>query len=125
METILRGLSAGFIVGVVCVVYVLLRISRIQRQLEAEGVDTLNDEGLSNTWLLMAVFSSSSIVWGFLGAAIYYFVRNHVYFMLFSVCLAIIMTSILIFKNTRYKSDKIVLTLTITLGLGLLIPYLI
>ena len=125
METILRGLSAGFIVGVICVIYVVLRISRWQHKLEAEGVDLYKEQGESTTWMLMAIFSSGSIVWSFIGAGIYRLVQNHFYFMLFSVCAAIILSSILYFKTRSYRFDKIVLTLIMTIGLGVLIPYLI
>lgn len=44
METIMRGLSAGFVVGVICVIYVVFRISKVHEQLEAEGVDLYKDE---------------------------------------------------------------------------------
>ena len=125
METILRGLSAGFVVGVICVIYVVLRISRWQHKLEAEGVDLYKEQGESTTWMLMAVFSSGSIVWSFIGAGIYRLVQNHYYFILFSVCTAIILSSILYFKTRSYRFDKIVLTLIMTIGLGVLIPYLI
>lgn len=125
METILRGLSAGFIVGVFCVGYVIFRIWRVQRKLEASGINMLEDDKLGNNWLLMAFVASSSIVWGFLGAGIYYLVKSHFYFILFSLCLAFMLSAILFFKDTYFKSDKIVLTLIITIGLGFLIPYLI
>ena len=77
METILRGLSAGFVVGVICVIYVVFRISKVHEKLKAEGVDLYKDERQSTTWMIMAVFSSGSIVWSFFGAAIYRMVQNH------------------------------------------------
>jgi uncharacterized membrane protein len=126
METILRGLSAGFIVGVICVIYVVIRISKVHDKLEAEGVDLYEDEKKSTSWMIMAVFSSGSIVWSFLGAAIYRIVQNHFYFVLFSICTAFILSTILYFrKKTAFKADKIVLTLIMTIGLGFLIPYLL
>lgn len=125
METMLRGLSAGFVVGVICVIYVVIRISKVHDKLEAEGVDLYKDERQSTTWMIMAVFSSGSIVWSFLGAAIYRMVQNHFYFTLFSICTGFILSMILYFKTTAYKADKIVLTLIMTVGIGFLIPYLI
>ena len=115
METILRGLSAGFIVGVICVAYVVLRLTYIQKQLEVSGGTLSQSHKISKTWMLMAIFSSGSIVWGSIGAGIYYVVRDHVYFVLFSFSIAFILTAILIMKETQFKADKIVLTLTITL----------
>ena len=125
METILRGLSAGFIVGVICVIYVVIRISKVHDKLEAEGVDLYKDQLQSTTWMIMAVFSSGSIVWSFFGAFIYRIVQNHFYFVLFSLCTGFILSMILYFKTTAYKTDKIVLTLIMTVGLGFLIPYLL
>lgn len=125
METILRGLSAGFIVGVICVLYVVLRIMRWQHKLEAKGVDLYKEQRQSTTWMLMAIFSSGSIVWSIIGAGIYWLVQNHYYFMLFSICTAIILSCIVYFKTRSYRFDKIVLTLIMTIGLGVLIPYLI
>lgn len=126
METILRGLSAGFVVGVICVIYVVIRVSKVRDKLEAEGVDLYEDERKSTSWMIMAVFSSGSIVWSFLWAAIYRVVQNHIYFVLFSICTAFILSMMLYFrKNTAFKTDKIVLILIMTIGLGVLIPYLL
>ena len=126
METILRGLSAGFVVGVVCVIYVVFRISKVHDQLEAEGVDLYRDEKKSTSWMIMAIFSSGSIVWSFFGALIYRMVQSHFYFVLFSICTGFILSVILYFrKNTAFKGDKIVLTLIMTIGIGFLIPYLL
>ncbi len=125
METFLRGLSAGFIVGVACVAYVLLRLSYIQKQLEANGATLAQSHRINRAWMMMAILSSGSIVWGFLGAAIWYVVRDHVYFVLFSLSIGFIITAMLFMKDTQFKTDKIVLTLAIAVGLGFLIPYLI
>ncbi|MCA9743610.1 MAG: hypothetical protein H6695_16110 [Deferribacteres bacterium] len=126
METIMRGLSAGFVVGVICVIYVVFRISKVHEQLEAEGVDLYKDEKKSTSWMIMAIFSSGSIVWAFVGAAIYRMVQNHFYFVFFSICTGFILSVIIYFrKDTPFKGDKIVLTLIMTIGIGLLIPYLL
>jgi len=124
METLLVGLGAGFIIGVICVVWVLFRISRLQQKIEHDG-SNLEQQEDSRSWIIMAVVSSSSIVWGLLGGVIYYFVKSHLYFMLFSFAVALIISAMLFLKDTRYKYDKIGLTLIITIGLGLLIPLII
>lgn len=127
METIFKGLLSGFIVGVICVAYVLIRSWRVQAELTQGGTRAFekDQDRDSNNWMVMAVFSSASLVWGFIGAGIYHIFRSHFLFMLFSLIFALIITLVLLFRKTSYKFDKIILTLVITIGLGILIPYVL
>lgn len=126
METIMRGLLSGLIVGVVCVVYVLIRSYRVESELHAAGVQDEERESLaSNNWMFMAVLSSASLFWGFIGAGIYRLLESEAVFITLSLILAIAVSTAIFFMDARYKTDKIVLSLIIIAGLGFLIPTLI
>ncbi|RMD96453.1 MAG: hypothetical protein D6814_11360 [Calditrichaeota bacterium] len=125
METLLRGLLSGFIVGIVCVVYVLVRSSHVESQLQEGYSDIAQKDIVSNSWMMMALMGSASLVWGFIGAGIFRLMESQFLFVFFSILLALAVSITIYIRDVSYKFDKIVLTLIITLGLGLLIPYLI
>ncbi len=124
MQTIYTGLIAGFIVGVVCVLYVLFRSWRIETSLHGRRPDSEMQNSISNHWMIMGIFSSASLVWGFVGAGIFHLLEDWTLFLIFSIVFAVIVTVYLVFKDTSYKTDKIVLNLIIVIGLGVLIPYI-
>ncbi len=125
METILRGLLSGFIIGVVCVAYVLLRTWRLEAKLPAREVETMQSEFLTNSWMTMAFFSSASLLWGFIGAGIYRLLEDEAKFLIFSFTLGVFLAGLVYWRNGAYKLDKIILTLIITIGLGVLVPNII
>ena len=124
MQAIITGLQAGFIVGVVCVVYVLLRSWYINMQLENSPMDTAEFRIASTNWMVMAFFSSASVVWGFIGAGIYHLIKSEVTFALGSLIAAVVLSLIFLVSNVRNKGDKAFLTFAVLTGLGVLIPYL-
>ncbi len=125
METLSRGLLSGFIVGIVCVAYVLFRFWRIESRLSENELENLRSDIFGNSWLLMAFLGSASLVWGVIGASIFRFLENQAMFLTLSIAAALFASVTLYIKDVTYKFDKIVLTLIITLGLGFLIPYII
>ncbi len=125
METLLRGLLSGFIIGIVCVVYVLIRSWRLEARLPASEVKSMESEFVGNSWMIMAFASSASILWGFLGAAAFRLLRNKAEFMGIFIFLGIALAGLFYFRDVQYKLDKIILTLIITFGLAVLIPAII
>ncbi len=122
METILRGLLSGFIVGIVCVAYVLLRTWRLESKLPAQEVETMQSEFLTNSWMTMAFFSGASLLWGFIGASLFRLMENQIQFLILSLAIGVVLTAMIFFRSVQFKFDKIILVLIITVGLGVLVP---
>src|SRR5687768_8388849 len=75
MHTIISGLLAGLVVGVVCIMYVLARTRKMEKAYES-GQTIPYSEGRTSVGLMtMGVFGSGSIVWGFVGAGLYHLIR--------------------------------------------------
>ena len=125
MDTILRGLLSGFVVGIVCVAYVLVRSWRVESQVNHKSSGSADNEEISDNWMMMAFFSSASIIWGLLGALVFRFLEDHTKFFLISTAVGIVISLAFYRTKVRYVGDKIVLTLIIMIGLGFLIPNLI
>ena len=130
MQTILVGLLSGFVVGVICVAYVFLRTTRViatQNAAKPGGNGGLPySENLTSSGLMfMAVIGSGSLLWGFIGAGLYHLIRNDLKFFLISAMLAAAIIALILLSKTTFVVDKIILTLVIVMGLGILIPWLI
>ena len=129
MQTVLVGLLAGFVVGVICVAYVFLRTRRF---IAPEGIGDASRESLpyseevtSSSLMLMAVVGSGSLLWGFIAAGLYHIIQEDDKFFLLSALFAVIMNVGIWLSKTTFTLDKIFLTTFIILGLGALIPWLI
>ena len=130
MQTVLVGLLSGFVVGVICVAYVFLRTTRViatQNAAKAGGDSGLPySENLTSSGLMfMAMIGSGSLLWGFIGAGLYHLIRDEWKFFTLSSMLAMAIILLILLSKTTFMMDKIVLTLFIVMGLGLLIPWLI
>jgi hypothetical protein len=129
MQTVLVGLGAGLMVGVICVAYVFLRTRGFvaaESAAKAGGeTSPYSEEVASSSMMLMAVVGSGSLLWGFIAAGLYHLIREDETFFLLSVLLALIMNLGILFSKTTFTLDKILLTTFIILGLGVLIPWLI
>ena len=130
MQTILVGLVAGFIIGVISIVYVLLRTnkvisvghsSRLRNSNSMPYSRSLTSSGL----MVMTVAGSGSMLWGFIGAGIYHIIQNDLYFFSISTFIAIVLSFIILNSNTTFAKDKVVVCSIIFVGLGFLIPYMI
>jgi hypothetical protein len=123
MHTIISGLLAGLVVGIVCVIYALLRTKRMENDYET-GKGIPYSEGVASTGLLiMAMFGSGSLVWGFVGAGIYHLIRDDLAFLSISVAMSLLIILWIWRSKTTFATDKILLTLIIFVGLGFLIPW--
>lgn len=129
MQTVLVGLLAGFVVGVICVAYVFLRT---RRYVTPESVGETARENLpyseevtSSSMMLMAVVGSGSLLWGFIAAGLYHIIQEDGKFFLLSAAFAVIMNLGILLSKTTFRLDKVFLTTLIILGLGALIPWLI
>jgi len=129
MQTVLVGLLAGLVVGVICVAYVFLRTRRFiapQGLTESAGESLPYSEGAaSSSMMLMAVVGSGSLLWGFIGAGLYHLIQEEGKFFMLSVLFAALMNVGIWLSKTTFTLDKILLTTFIILGLGALIPWLI
>lgn len=125
METLSRGLLSGLIVGIVCLAYVLLRFWKLESRLSDSELEDLRSDIFGNSWLLMGLVSSASIVWGVIGASVFRFLENQTLFLILSALAGVAVSTFLYTRSVAYKFDKIILTLIITLGLGFLIPHIL
>lgn len=132
MKTVIVGLTSGLIVGVVCLVYLFVRTSWVvstsgrldSQSLQRHGIPT--SESLKSTSLMfMVIVASGSMLWGFIGAGIYHIIRNDLYFFLLSSVIAAVIVYLILRSNTAFPRDKMIVSVIIMLGLGLLIPWLI
>jgi hypothetical protein len=122
MHTILAGLLAGLVVGVVCVVYVLARTRKMEEAFESGQAIPYSASRASTGLMFMGVFGSGSIVWGFVGAGLYHLIRAELFFFLFSLALAGLITFFIWRSKTAFARDKTLLTVIVFVGLGVLIP---
>jgi hypothetical protein len=122
MHTIISGLLAGFVVGVVCIVYVLFRTRKMAAAYKAGETIPYSEGRTSVGLMIMAVFGSGSMVWGFVGAGLYHVIQIGSAFFLISLALAAVTTFIIWRSRTTFARDKVLLTLIVFVGLGLLIP---
>ncbi|MDZ7363421.1 MAG: hypothetical protein ONB46_22285 [candidate division KSB1 bacterium] len=123
MHTIISGLLAGFVVGVVCIIYVLARTRKMEEVYEAGDDIPYSTSRASVGLMIMGVFSSGSMVWGFVGAGLYHMIRAELFFFVISLSLAVVFTLLIWRSNTTFARDKVLLTLIVFVGLGLLIPF--
>lgn len=124
MQAIITGLLAGFLIGVICAAYVLVRSWYVQTKIAVKPLDTVEFQAQSTEWMIMALISSASVLWGFVAAGIYHLLQNEVHFMIFSIAVSIVVILYFAFSKVMNKMDKILLSVIIIDGLGLLIPYL-
>jgi hypothetical protein len=123
MHTIISGLLAGLVVGVVCVIYALVRTSKMEEDYEA-GKTIPYSEGRTSTGLMiMALFGSGSLLWGFIGAGIYHLIRDELSFFLISLGMSALIILWIWRSKTTFATDKILLTMIVFIGLGFLIPW--
>ena len=137
MQTIFVGLVSGLIVGVICVAYVLLRTTKLfaahlaaHSAAKHSGAGTLQampeSAPITSPGLMfMAIFGSGSLLWGFLGAGIYHLIRDDERFFVLSLALAAGVITWIWLSKTSFAIDKMILTLFIFIGLGVLIPWMI
>lgn len=132
MQTVIVGLTSGLIVGVVCLVYLFVRTSWVvstkgrmdSQSLQRQGIP-LSESLKSTSLMFMVIVASGSMLWGFIGAGIYHIIRNDFYFFLLSSIIAAVIVYLILRSNTAFPRDKMILSVIIMLGLGLLIPLLI
>ncbi len=122
MHTIISGLLAGFVVGVVCIVYVLFRTRKMATAHKAGETIPYSEGRTSVGLMIMAIFGSGSMVWGFVGAGLYHLIHVETSFFLISLSLAALFTFVIWRSRTTFARDKVLLTLIVFVGLGVLIP---
>lgn len=129
MQTVIVGLLAGLVVGILCVAYVFIRTRRFFAEESASQVESealpYSEELTSSGLMLMAVVGSGSLLWGFIGAGIYHIIQNDGKFLLMSALFAGLINVGIWLSKTTFTLDKILLSTFIILGLGVLIPWLI
>jgi uncharacterized membrane protein YidH (DUF202 family) len=124
MHTIISGLLAGLVVGVVCIIYVLARTRKMEEAFET-GQKTPYSASRSRTsigLMMLGIFASGSIVWGFVGAGLYHLIRVELFFFLIFLALAALFTVLIWRSKTTFMRDKVLLTVIVFVGLGVLIP---
>ncbi len=129
MQTVIVGLLAGLVVGIICVAYVFLRTRRFLAAESAAQADNetlpYSEEVTSSGLMLMAVVGSGSLLWGFIGAGLYHIIQDDGKFFLLSAAFAAVLNVGIWLSKTTFTFDKMLLSTFIILGLGALIPWLI
>ncbi len=129
MQTVIVGLLAGFVVGVICVAYVFIRTRRFIAAESASrpGGEVLpySEEVTSSGLMLMTVVGSGSLLWGFIGAGLYHVIQDDGKFFVLSAIFAALLNVWIGLSKTTFTLDKMLLSTFIVLGLGALIPWLI
>ena len=125
MENAFKLLAAGYFVGFMCIIYLIVRSYIMARAFPNSGNSlTIQNEDSLN-WFGMTMFSAIiPIVCSFIGGSIHYWLRDDLLFVKLSVALTIAVSLILSFARTDYKFEKITLNAIIVLSLGVLIPFL-
>lgn len=124
METVFKWLVAGYVVGVICVFYLVVRSWIITNAMLHGKGSALYRRGIGVNWLGMALFSASiSLGWSLIGGGIHRFLGSDVLFVQFSLGLAAVITTMLLFTNTEHKLDKIALNAIVIVGFGFLLPF--
>jgi len=122
MHTIISGLLAGLVVGVVCIVYVLMRSQKMEDDFESGRKIPYSEGRTSVGLMIMAIFGSGSMLWGFIGAGLYHVIHKETLFLLISVALAALFTVLIWRSHTTFVREKVLLTIIVFIGLGVLIP---
>jgi hypothetical protein len=122
MHTIISGLLAGLVVGVVCIIYVLFRTRKMATAYKAGETIPYSEGRTSVGLMIMAIFGSGSLVWGFVGAGLYHLIHVESSFLMISLALAAVFMFIIWRSRTTFARDKVLLTFIVFAGLGVLIP---
>jgi len=122
MHTIISGLLAGLVVGIVCIIYVLARTRKMKEAVETGRAIPYSEGRAGAGLMIMGLFGSGSIVWGFVGAGLYHLIRTELFFFIMSLALAALFTLLIWRSKTTFVRDKVFLTVIVFVGLGLLIP---
>lgn len=123
METILKWLIAGYVVGVICMLYLIARSWLITSALMNNKGSAVYRREVGVHWLGMALLSTGiSLGWSFIGGGIHRMMANDLKFVQFSLGLACAIAMLLMLGNTTHKADKIALNTIVIVGLGVLIP---
>jgi hypothetical protein len=123
MHTIISGLLAGLVVGIVCIVYVLIRTRKLAIAHKAGETIPYSEGRTSVGLMIMAIFGSGSLVWGFVGAGLYHLIHVETSFFMISLALAALFTFVIWRSRTTFARDKVLLTFIVFVGLGVLIPF--
>lgn len=123
METVFRWLVAGYVVGVTCVFYLIVRSWVITSAMLHGKGSALYRRRAADNWLGMVLLSSGiSLGWSLIGGGIHRLLASDVLFVQFSLGLAAVITLLLLFAKTEHKLDKIALNAIVIVGFGFLLP---
>ena len=120
METLARWLVSGYVVGMTCMCYFLVKSWIL---VSTHKGSIAYDHEAEFNWLGMALVSTVvSLAWSFVGAGIHMLLRNDILFVQLSMLLVLIVTLVLMSIKTKHKLDKIAMNAIVVLGVALLIP---
>jgi hypothetical protein len=127
MDIILKWLVSGYVVGLVCMLFLMARAWVVTTLAEDRGVaavdETITENETGQSWLGMALLSTAaSLVWMAIGAGIYHLLKSRVLFMEFSLFVAIAVAIIFLLKKTAHRLDKIIINAIVVIGMSFLIP---
>ena len=120
MEIIVNWLISGYVVGITCMSYFIIKswilVSPVQGRTEEEREGDLN-------WLGMALVSTSiSLAWSFIGTGITLLLQNDILYVQLTLLAVLAVAMVFLSLKNHRKPDTVALQAIVFLGLALLIP---
>lgn len=120
MEIIINWLISGYVVGITCMSYFIIKswilVSPVQGRTEEESGADLN-------WLGMALVSTSiSLAWSFIGTGISLLLQNDILYVQLTLLAILAVALVFLSLKNRRRPDAVALQAIVFLGLALLIP---
>lgn len=117
METFIKVLLSGYLVGLTCMGYLLVRSYEVHFGEDNKGPVVTISKDLSANWLGIALFSMTvSYTWCLIGAAVFTLVSSNTQFLHFSLAIAMLCAAAIFMTNTKRKMDKIAISFIVVIG---------
>ena len=117
METFIKVLLSGYLVGLTCMGYLLVRSYEVHFGEDNKGPVVTISKDLSANWLGIALFSMTvSYTWCLIGAAVFTLVSSNTQFLHFSLAIAMLCAAAIFITNTKRKMDKIAISFIVVIG---------
>ncbi len=120
MEVIINWLISGYIVGITCMSYFIIKSWILVSPAQGRGAE---EQESDLNWLGMALVSTSiSLAWSFLGAGLSLLLQNDVLHVQLALLAMLAVALVFVSMKNHRKLDKVALHAIVFLGLALLIP---
>jgi len=120
MEVIINWLISGYVVGITCMSYFIIKSWILVSPVQGRSVDEHETE---LNWLGMALVSTSiSLAWSFLGTGLSLLLQNDILYVQLALLAILAVALVFLSLRSHRKLDKVALHALVFLGLALLLP---